>query len=139
MFGMFRKKQLVELDDPVFGHLAFEPMHGIDMWCHLPSGVGDHMVLVVAPLTGPTQAQRDFYTSLRDELPSRESECKMIIAAQESPPPNLADMTIYSVEIGPEEELDAQQFVIELSDSDANEIHRVEFRNGRPETYGIDD
>jgi len=136
---MFRKKQLVELDDPVFGYLAFEPKHGIDMWCHVPIGVGDHMVLVVAPSTGPVQEQRDFYTSLRNQMRSLESECKSFIATQPSPPLNLPDLTVYSVEIGPGEEVAANQFVIELSDRDADQIHRVEFRKGKPTAYAMDD
>jgi hypothetical protein len=139
MFSIFRRKRVAQITDPVFGALEFDPAHGIDMWCHLPSDESDHMVLVVAPSTGPAQGQRQFYASLRNRMRSLESECKSFIATQPSPPPNLSDITVYSVEIGPEEELSARQFVIELSDEDADQVHRVEFRNGRPDTYAMDD
>ena len=137
--GLFRKKQALEQNDPVFGRIVFEPVHGVDAWCHMPTGGRDHMVVIIAPSTGPSQAQRDFYVSLRDNLVSRESECKDFIASHEVAPMNLANLKIYSVEISPEDELKMGQFTIELSDEKEFEIHRVEYMNGQPHIYGIYD
>jgi hypothetical protein len=139
MFGLFRKKQKVEIEDPLFGHLEFQSIHGVDLWCHVPSQPGGHMVVIVAPSTGPTHAQRDFYASLREQVFTRESECKAFIATHDEYPANLAGMSVYCVEIGPDEELQVGRFVVELSDAEAYEIHRVEFENGKPKTYGVDD
>jgi hypothetical protein len=140
IFGkLFKKNAKPALDDPAFGRIEFSPIHGIDMWCHNPSLPGKHMIIVDAPLDGPTQAQREFYSALHSCLSVREAECKAFIAKQDAPPANLSGMTIYSVEVCSEAEIATGQFVIELSDSDANQIHRVEFKNGQPAVYGIDD
>ena len=136
---LFQKKPKVEKDDPVFGRIVFEPIHGVDIWCHLPADDQDHMVNILAPSTGSSQAQRDFYASLRNDLASRESECKAFIRTSEEPSADPSDLTLYSVEVGTEDDIAEGQFVIELSDQDAIEIHRVEFRNSRPENYGVDD
>ena len=138
MFNLFRRKPKTTLDDPVFGMIEFNSYHGIGMWSHIPADSECYMILVEAPKNGPSQLQRDFYSGLRDNLNAIESECKAFIATQ-GPPPNLLSMTIYSVEIGSEEEIERKQFVIELSDRKANEIYRVEFRNGKPAYYGVDD
>ena len=140
IFGrLFGKNAKPTVDDPAFGRIGFNPSHGIDMWCHIPSVPGEHMIIVDAPLNGPTQAQREFYSALHACLAVREAECKAFIAKQADPPANLSRMTIYSVEVGSEAEIATGQFVIELSDSDANQIHRVEFKNGQPSVYGVDD
>ena len=136
---LFKKAAKPTKDDPAFGRIEFSPSQGIDMWCRIPAGTDDHMIIVDAPLSGPSQAQRDFYSKLQACLAQRETECKAFISKQPNPPANLAGMTVYSVEIGPEQEIATGQFVIELSDADASEIHRVEFKNYRPETYGVDD
>lgn len=136
---LFKNAAMLAKDDPAFGRIEFCPSHGIDMWCRIPAGTGDHMIIVDAPLSGPSQAQRDFYSKLQACLAQREAECKEFISKQPDPPANLASMTVYSVEIGPEQAIATGQFVIELADADASEIHRVEFKNDRPETYGVDD
>ena len=139
MFGIFKKEKKLTLDDPVFGRIDFQRLHGIEMWCHSPNDESSHMILIVAPASGPTQVQREFYNSLRRDMISIEAECKRFISSQEEPPQNLQDMTIYSIEIGEEAELAKGKFVIELADKDADEIHCVEFMNRKPMTYGMDD
>ena len=136
---LFKKNAKPAADDPAFGRIEYCPRYGIDMWCHIPSVPGDHMIIVDAPLNGPTQSQREFYSALHTCLALREAECKAFIAKQGDPPDNLSSMTIYSVEVGSEAEITSGQFVIELSDRDASQIHRVEFKNGRPAVYGVDD
>jgi hypothetical protein len=123
------------LDDPVFGTIEFQ--HGL--WTSVPTKALDYLVGVDAPETGPTQAQRDFYTALNQNLPARVAECKAFIGGHDAPPPGLTDMTVYAVDIGPDEEIGRGQFAIELSDAQANEIHRVCFKNGKPAAYEVDD
>ena len=115
---IFTKNKKIERDDPVFGHVEYERSHGVDMWLHAPSDDKDHMIVVFASATGPSQAQRDFYDSLRRDIVSLESSCKEFISRQQDPPANLSDMMIYSVEIGDDSELENGQFVIELSDQE---------------------
>jgi hypothetical protein len=136
---LFKKVSKRTLQDPAFGSIEFDPSHGMDMWCHIPTESGDHMIVIDAPITGPTQIQQDFYSSLKANLPMRLLESKTFIATQDEVPANLSEMTIYSVAIGPESDLSAGRFTIEISDSEANQIHRVEFNSGKPELYGIDD
>jgi hypothetical protein len=136
---LFKKPGNPTLDDSVFGQIEFTSTHGVDMWCHVPSESSGHMILIDAPLAGPTAAQRTFYSRLCAGLADRAAECKAFIALQRSPPKNISGMTVYSVEIGPDNEIASGKFVIELSDADAIEIHRVEFKGGKPETYGVDD
>ena len=123
----------------MFGQIKFSSRHGIDMWCHLPNETAGHMIIVNASANGPSQAQRDFYSKLQVCLPQREAECKAFISRHKAPPENLSTMTIYSVEIGREEEVATGRLVIELSDAEANEIHRVEFVDGQPKNYTVDD
>jgi hypothetical protein len=123
------------LDDPVFGSIEFRD----GLWSSVPTRDLHHMIGIVASETGPTRHQREFYIALRNDLAVREAECKAFIARQTGRPSNLSEMSVYAVEIGTETDLIAGQFVIELSDREANEIHRVEFKHGRPESYGVDD
>lgn len=139
MWDIFRRQRKISLDDPVFGHIEFESHHGVESWCHIPSDPGGHMVIISAPMEGPTQAQRDFYFALREDLISRLLECKAFIKQHEGTPANLSEMNVYAVVIGAEDELRNGEFVIELSDEDASDIHRVEFKSGKPEYYGVDD
>lgn len=139
MFNLFKTKPKPTLDDPVFGHINLDSGHGIDMWSYIPPDAVTPMICIEAPACGPSNAQRQFYTELRNELSSREAECKTFIAQCESNPANLADMTIYAINIGPDEEIAAGQFEIELSDEDAFEIHRVVFRKMKPIGYEGDD
>ena len=136
---IFGTKTTPTLDDTVFGSITFQPSHGIDMWCHMPSSDLDHMVVIVAPLTGPTNGQRMFYASLRTTLPKRLIECKAFIKGQNAALTDLDNMRLYSVEVGTEQESDAGEFVIELSDDNADQIHRVEFAQYRPSSYSVDD
>ena len=102
---MLKKNKKIERDDPVFGGIELEHAHGIDMWWHLPSDDKDHMVVIYASSTGPSQAQRNFYDTLRRDIVSLEATCKEFISRQQDIPPNLSDMRIYSIEIGENQSL----------------------------------
>ena len=139
MFNPFKKKAKWTLDDPVFGHIELDSTHGIDIWSFIPPDAETPMICIEAPARGPSNVQQKFYTELRSALSSLEAECKTFISQCESKPDNLADMTIYAVNIGPDEEIASGQFEIELSDDDAFEIHRVVFNDMKPVGYEIDD
>ena len=140
LFGkMFKRPVKPTVDDPVFGKIEFTSKYGVDMWCHTPTEPEGHMILVDAPLSGPTDAQRRFYSQLLALLAERETECKAFISAQKSSPATLEQMEVYLVEIGPDNAIACGEFVIELADKAAIEIHRVEFRDGKPEVYRVDD
>lgn len=130
-----RRKPKKTRDDPVFGRIEFED----GIWSSVPAEPLDFLMAIDAPETGPTESQRAFYLALRRELPCRVAECKAFISTHADAPSNLSGMTVYSVEIGSDEALERGQFVMELSDDQANEIHRVEFKNRKPKTYAVDD
>ncbi|MFN0051486.1 MAG: hypothetical protein ACKV0T_04800 [Planctomycetales bacterium] len=133
--NLFRKKVEIEVHDPVFGVLSFA--HGI--WTHVPREPNaGFMVTVDAPESGPTDRQRDFFQSIRANLPDFEHRANDFIrrCVDES----LPLLSVYSVEIGTDDETGRQEFVLELSDDDAHEIHRVQFRAGEPVDYdGFED
>ena len=97
------------------------------------------MITIVAPASGPTQLQRNFYTKLQPDLAALETEAKTFVSNQPNAPANLSRMTLYSVAVGEDVELSSGQFAIELSDENADEIHVVEFHNGKPAYYSVDD
>jgi hypothetical protein len=139
MFSLFKKKQKRVLDDPVFGRIEFDLIHGIDIWSYIPKDGESPMLCIDASSLGPSDGQREFYCGLKKDLPSRELECKAFISQCETKPINLIEMAVYAINIGTHAELASGQFEIELSDKDANEIHRVVFKNWKPSGYEIDD
>jgi hypothetical protein len=52
---------------------------------------------------------------------------------------DVASVSVYCVELGGAEESKRGQFVLELSDSEEDLIHRVSFRGGQAVDYGCDD
>ena len=139
-FGnLFKKQAQPMLQDAVFGLIEFQASYGFPVWSHTPSDVKDHLIIIDAPATGPTPLQHKFYTQLRSQLPARTAEARAFLATQADAPANLAALTLYSVEIGEDGEIEAGQFVLELSDAAATEIHRVEFNQSKPEAYSTDE
>lgn len=135
---LFKKEARLTRKDAVFGLIALGPIHGVDMWCHIPSEEEDHGLSIFAPASGPTQKQQDFYSQPRRNLPAREAEAKAFVATQACASANLSAMTVYSVGIGDDNQLASGQFAIELSDGTANKIYVVEFKNGKPENCGVE-
>jgi hypothetical protein len=123
------------LSDPIFGNLERDG----DLWVVTPPEP-DHgfMVILVADESGPSIQQQNFYQRRIANLTQHEGEAKSFIGSQNSDL-DLTTLTIYALEIGTEEELDRGEFVLELSDQEAFEIHRIAFRDLVPSTYGIDD
>ncbi len=133
---LFKRKPAVELQDPAFGTLSFA--QGI--WAYVPKTPdGGFMVTVNAPETGPTKRQRDFFQRIRSSLPDVEHRARDFIRPRVDESVDATRLSIYSVEIGSDDETARQQFVLELSDEDAIVVHRVLFRAGEPVDYGCDD
>jgi hypothetical protein len=130
---LFKKKPAVELDDPVFGHLTFEQ----DIWANLPSA--DFMITIDAPETGPTAEQREFFQRVRSRLSDFEQRAREYMRPRVDQTVDVFQLSVYSVEIGNDEQTGRREFVLELSDEDANVIHRVSFRADEATDYGFDD
>lgn len=129
------KSPLRKLSDPVFGNLE----HDGDLWVAIPfDPKNGFMVIVVADESGPSIRQQRFFERIIANLTQHEGEAKSFIGPQNNEL-DLNSLTIYALEIGTEEELEKGEFVLELSDKDAYEIHRIEFKELVPSQYGIDD
>lgn len=133
---LFKKKSVIELNDPVFGRITFD--QGI--WTFIPSPPTEgFMITIDAPETGPTAEQRVFFQELRSQLTDHEQRARDYMRSRVDDGVDVSRLSIYSVEIGSPEETVRREFVLELSDSEAIMIHRVSFRAREPVDYGFDD
>ena len=134
MFGLSRKKPA--MNDPVFGHISF--VHGV--WSFIPNAATDgFMVSVAAPASGPSELQRSLFQNIRASLSEFEQRARDFMRSRVDPGVALARVSVYSVEVGSEDETRQRRFVLELSDADATVIHRVTFCGGDAVDYGCDD
>lgn len=132
---LFKKKPIIELDDPVFGHITFD--QGI--WTFLPTKPENgYMIGVDAPATGPSEQQRSFFGQVRSALPEYERHARDYMKSRVDQSVNVSRLSTYSVQVGDEEETRRKAFVLELSDEDAFIVHRVCFSAGQPVDYGFD-
>ena len=122
------------IDDPVFGRMEYAQ----GVWTHIPTGKKAFVVIVVATESGPTDAQRAFFKKLSTSLGDTVTSAMGFVRASDSDA-DIVPLVLYSVEIGPEEEIARGAFTIELTNVDQSPIHRVEFTNGKPSVYGRDD
>jgi len=124
------------MEDSVFGRIAFEQ----GVWIFIPAvGTKGFMVTIVAPASGPSDMQRDCFRQIRSRLAAFQHESLEFIQARLGASINVARLSIYSVEIGADEESRHGRFTLEFSDSDAAVIHRISFDNSRPMGYAHDD
>jgi hypothetical protein len=137
IFGsLFKKKPVVEADDPVFGHLTYE--QGI--WTFIPKPpTGGFMITVDAPETGPTELQRGFFQRIRSRLSEFEQRARDFMRSRVDTGVDVSRLSVYSVEIGSDTESQRELFVLEMCDKDASIIHRVSFTGTEPVDYGFDD
>ena len=132
---LFRKSPVQTLSDPVFGSLERQG----DSWVAIPSDPENgFMVIVEAGDSGPSIRQQRFFERTVANLTRHEAEAKSFIGPQNAEL-DLRSLEIYALVIGFEEELERGEFVIELSDKDAHEIHGIYFKWLIPSQYGIDD
>ncbi|MBM4003942.1 MAG: hypothetical protein FJ295_11755 [Planctomycetes bacterium] len=136
LFRLFKPKPRTAANDSVFGHIEFE--QGI--WMSIPhSRTAGFMVSVDASDSGPSQLQRDFFQQIRDNLSEFEQRARDFMRSRVEPGVEVSSLSIYSVEIGADDATRQQRFVLEMSDTDEIEVHRVEFLGGFAVEYGCDD
>jgi len=135
VFGKLFGRKPQPIEDTVFGRIEF----GLGGWTRLPKEESNgFIVIIVAPESGPTDCQRDFYKKLSLSLDETIADAKRLVQVSAADV-DVGALSLYSVEIGPDAELASDDFVIELSDKDQNQIHVVNFVNGKPSVYGCDD
>jgi hypothetical protein len=126
---------VVAVDDPVFGHITFE--HGF--WTYLPNPpTAGYMITVDAPESGPSRLQRDFCQELRANIAHFEQRARDFMCSRVEPEVDVSRLSVYSVEIGSDDETRRKRFVLEMSDEEAHIIHRVSFFGSNAEDYGFD-
>ena len=134
--SLFQKKPVVAADDPLFGHITFE--QGI--WTFIPNPPTEgFMITVDAPESGPSQLQRDFFQKVRASLPDFEQRARDFMRSRVDAGVEVSSHSVYSVEIGSDDESRQQRFVLEMCDAEAIVIHRVSFSGSEPVDYGYDD
>ena len=133
---LFKRRQVLELADPVFGQIAFD--QGI--WTFVPKSPADgFMITVDAPETGPTAEQRAIFGQFRARVGEFEQRARDYMRPRVDDAVDVSRLSTYSVEIGSGQDTPPQGFVLELSDADGIVIHRVAFRAGEAVDYGCDD
>ena len=127
IFGsLFKKKPVIAADDPVFGHITFEQA----IWTFIPNPPTEgFMITVDAPESGPSQLQRDFFQKVRASLPDFEQRARDCMRSRADAGVEVSSLSVYSVEIGCDDESRQQRFV----------FHRVSFSGSEPVDYGYDD
>jgi hypothetical protein len=135
-FGsLFKKKPVVAADDPVFGRITFE--QGI--WTFIPNPPTEgFMITVDAPESGPSQLQRDFFQTIRASLSDFEQRARDFMRSRVDAGVEVSSLSVYSVEVGSDEESRQQRFVLEMCDAEAIVIHRVSFSGSEAVDYGYD-
>src|SRR4051812_1731879 len=133
--SVFKKKQVIEVQDPVFGLITYD--QGI--WTFLPKKPDDgFMIGVDAPEVGPSDQQRSLFRHVRSELSEYERRARDYITSRVEKSIDVSRLSTYSVQIGNDEETDREEFVLEISDQDAVIVHRVSFTAGQPIDYVFD-
>ena len=132
LFGWFRNHKVPNaVHDSVLGTITYSD----GAWV----STEEYMVIVVAPESGPTQIQRDFFENIRTHLPGFERRACAYIGSLGDSNADTAQLSVYSVEIGSEDDCRRERFVLELSDVEANYIHRVGFAGEDVVEYAVDD
>ena len=137
LFGsLFKKRPVVAADDPVFGHITFD--RGI--WALIPNPPNEEFIITVdAPESGPSQVQREFFQTVRSGLRRFEERARDFMKSRIDGSLEASNTSVYSVEIGSDDECKQARFVLEMSDPDAFVIHRVSFSGSEPVDYTYDD
>lgn len=129
------------LDDPVFGRITFDH----ETWVSLPVEDNGFVVSIDADVAGPSDVQRTFFRQLRPMLGNLQARAAAFVRAAEDrvsvtgKPFGLEDMNIHSLEIGGDDKCRNGNFVMEFADGEAVTVHRLEFANYIPISYGEED
>jgi hypothetical protein len=97
------------------------------------------MITVAAPESGPSQLQRDFFQKVRTSLPDFEQGAGGFMRSRVDPGVQVSSLSVYSVEVGSDDESKQERFVLEMCDAEAIVIHRISFCGSEPVEYGYDD
>ena len=97
------------------------------------------MITVDAPESGPSSEQQTYFQHLTNALSELEHKAKDFVRTADSGQPDIEQLSVYSIEIGTDSDVESERFVIELADDDAILIHRVSFESGTPIHYTYDD
>jgi hypothetical protein len=137
LFGkLFGKKEVPRICDPVFGQLTYER----GTWSYVPKRPeAGFVVTVCAPESGPSSSQRVFFQHLGPALSALEDKARDFIRLHTKDEVDVSRLSIYALEVGTDAEIQADRFVMELSDADEIVIHRVSFESGKPTHYTYDD
>ena len=134
--SLLGRKEPLRISDPVFGDLTREH----DLWIQTlkQSGPG-YMVIVDAPESGPSLTQQAFFKEVASTLPHMERDAIEFARLHAGEETDMSALSIYALEIGPDSEVDARKFVMELAGPDQVLIHRVSFEAGKPTHITHDD
>src|SRR6185369_17398197 len=133
LFSRFFKKPAKATDDPVFGHITYE--YGLWVYIPKPEATG-FMVSVDASESGPAQSQRDFYLTICANLPEFEGRARDFMRSHADPDIDVSQLSVYSIEIGSDEDCRRQDFVLEMCDKEAHLVHRISFSGKNAVDYG---
>ena len=87
----------------------------------------------------PIAVAARLFQKVRTSLPDFERRAREFMRSRVDPGIEVSSLSVYSVEVGSDDESRQQRFVLEMSDADAIVIHRVSFSSGEPVDYGYDD
>jgi hypothetical protein len=133
---LFKRKISPCLEDPAFGHIEYER----GLWSFVPQTRGEgFMISIEAPLSGPSELQRLFFQSVRDELGLWKERARAFIKTQEGVEIDPQSLDVYAGIIENDLQTPGGVFTLEMSDANAFEIHRVTFRGAEAVEYGCDD
>jgi hypothetical protein len=131
---LFKNEPVIAAEDPVFGHITFE--RGIGVQIPNPPTAA-FMITVDAQESGP-RLQQDFFQMIRGRLSEFEQCARDFMRSRVEPSVDVSQLSAYSIEIGSEGETRQHRFVLEMSDEQADIVHRVSFMGDAPVGYGCD-
>jgi hypothetical protein len=133
---VFGNQHPSKIDDPVFGLI----IHKRNIWSHIPDAETDgFMVTIDAPITGPSDMQREHFQKIQSALVTLRQQSLAFIKMKARKSVDARGLSIYSVGVGDDEDCQKERFVLEFSEENADLIHRVSFDGGQPKEYGFDD
>ena len=136
---IFKREAAKTIDDPIFGKIEFSFEHGITQWTNRPKDSELPKLAVKAPESGPTPAQQNFYLGIQENFVKYLDGAQALILNSDIFHGKLEDLSLISIEIGPQNEIADGRFVIEFMDDEEYEIHRVEFDKLKPVHHKIDE
>ncbi|MCC7292917.1 MAG: hypothetical protein IT449_12720 [Phycisphaerales bacterium] len=129
------RRRKISRDDSPFGRIEYT--NGI--WTHIPDSSGPNILItIVASPLGPSMLQATLFANIKLQLAELLDASRDLVKKHIQTPADVARMDLYSLEIGTDEEVKAQRFVLELADTDAIVIHRVSFEAGKAVAYSYD-